>query len=85
MTLESYDTERKQRQMRLTFAKKIKELSPHILRPKQVMIDQAVTIALNAKIQSDQYYVYGMGELVAIYDLSLIHILWSGVVSGRKG
>ena len=55
VTLESYDTERKQRQMRLTFAKKIKELSPHILRPKQVMIDQAVTIALNDKIPSDQY------------------------------
>ena len=82
VTLESYDTERKQRQMRLTFAKKIKELSPHILRPKQVMIDQAVTIALNDKIPSDQYYVYGMGELVAIYDKAAYAIQKAEQVSG---
>lgn len=82
VTLESYDTERKQRQMHLTFAKKIKELSPHILRPKQVMIDQAVTIALNDKIPSDQYYVYGMGELVAIYDKAAYAIQKAEQVSG---
>lgn len=82
VTLESYDTERKQRQMRLTFTKEIKELSPHILRPKQVMIDQAVTISLNDKIPADRYYVYGVGELVAIYDKAAYAIQKAEQISG---
>ncbi len=82
VTLESYDTKRKQRQMHLTFSKEIKELSPHILRPKQVMIDRAVTISLNDKIPSDQYYVYGVGELVAIYDKAAYAIQKAEQISG---
>ena len=42
ITLESYTTDLKEKQMRLTYADGIEDQSPKILRPKQVMLDEAV-------------------------------------------
>lgn len=80
--LESYTTELKEKQMRLTYADGISDQSPKILRPKQVMLDEPVTIAFDGKVKSDKYYVYGMGELVAIYDRASYAIQKAEEVSG---
>lgn len=80
--LESYSTDLKEKQMRLTYADGITDQSPKILRPKQVMLDEPVTIAFDGKIKKDKYYVYGMGELVAIYDKASYAIQKAEEVSG---
>lgn len=80
--LESFTTELKEKQMRLTYADGISDQSPKILRPKQVMLDEPVTIAFDGKVKSDKYYVYGMGELVAIYDKASYAIQKAADVSG---
>lgn len=82
ITLESYSSDLKGRQMRLTYADGIADQSPKLLRPKQVMLDEPITIAFDGKIKSDKYYVYGMGELVEIYDKASYAIQKAEQVSG---
>lgn len=65
---EAYTTTLKEKQMRITLSKGVKELSPEILRPKKVMIDKPITISFDDKVKTDKYYVYGEGRLEAIYD-----------------
>lgn len=66
ITLEAFSTDLKEKQMRLTYEKGISDTVPKILRPKQVVGKKPITITLNDKSKSEKYYVYGMGELVAI-------------------
>ncbi|CUO04948.1 hypothetical protein EAI89_05545 [Eubacterium sp. am_0171] len=82
ITLESYTTDLKEKQMRLTYADGIEDQSPKILRPKQVMLDEAVRIAFDGKVKADKYYVYGMGELIEIYDKAAYAIQKAEQVSG---
>ena len=82
ITLEVTSSDVKERQMRFTFADGIEEMSPKILRPKQVVSSKSITIAFDDEIRSDKYYVYGMGELVAIYDKAAYAIQKAEQVSG---
>lgn len=82
VTLESFSTDLKEKQMRFTFADGIEELAPRILRPKQVMHEQALTISFDDGVKTDKYYVYGMGELVAVYDKAAYAIQKAEQVSG---
>lgn len=82
VTLETFSTDLKERQMRFTFAGGIEETSPKILRPKQVMAEKPITISFDDKVKPDKYYVYGMGELVAVYDKAAYAIQKAAQVSG---
>lgn len=80
--LETFSTERKEKQMRFTFTEAIEELSPKILRPKQVMQDKPLTITLDDKVKTDKYYVYGVGKLIAVYDKAAYAIQKAEQISG---
>ena len=80
--LESFETELKEKQMRFTFANGIKKTSPKIMRPKQVMRKDAITISFDSKMSVDKYYVYGMGKLAAVYDKAVYAIQKAEQVSG---
>ena len=82
ITLEKTSSDLKEAQMRFTFADGIKDTSPKILRPKQVVSSKSITIAFDDQIRSDKYYVYGMGELVGIYDKAAYAIQKAEQVSG---
>ena len=43
---------------------------------------KSITITLNDKSKSEKYYVYGMGELVAIYDKAAYAIQRAEQISG---
>lgn len=79
---ETVVTELKETQVRLTFTDGLKKTSPKILRPKLVSIDEAVTIAFDDKMKADKYYVYGVGELVAVYDKAAYAIQKAEKISG---
>ena len=68
ITLTSFVTDKKQTQMRLTVADGIDDTNPHLLRPKQVIFSNPITLTLESKEQADAYYVYGNGELTGIYE-----------------
>lgn len=80
--LETYATDLKKKQIRLTYAEGISDQSPKILRPKQVKLDEPITIAFDGKVGTDKYYVYGMGELIEIYDKAAYAIQKAQQVSG---
>ena len=82
ITLEAFSTDLKEKQMRLTYEKGISDTVPKILRPKQVVGKKPITITLNDKSKSEKYYVYGMGELVAIYDKAAYAIQRAEQMSG---
>ncbi len=82
ITLESFSTELKEKQMRLTYESGISDKSPKMLRPKQVMLDEVITITLSDKFKSEKYYVYGMGKLVAVYDKAAYAIQKAEEISG---
>lgn len=82
ITLEAFSTDLKEKQMRLTYEKGISDTVPKILRPKQVVGKKPITITLNDKSKSEKYYVYGMGELVAIYDKAAYAIQRAEQISG---
>ncbi|MGN1266416.1 MAG: hypothetical protein ACI4UH_00625 [Dorea sp.] len=66
--LESYVTELKQRQMRLTFNEGIADKAPKILKPKQVFSKNPREVVFDNLETQEKYYVYGYGKLQGIYD-----------------
>jgi len=67
ISLESYRTELKQTQMRLTFAEGIQNLKVKTLKPKQTISNKSVMIEFSDEKLENRYYVYGLGELQGIY------------------
>lgn len=69
ISLESYVTSLKQRQMRLVYQDGIEDTEPKHLKPKQVLDGKPKTFSFDEKQKSgEQYLVYGYGELKGIYD-----------------
>lgn len=82
VSLESYTTDLKKKQIRLSYAEKETDQSPKILRPKQVQLQEPVTIAFDGKTKTDKFYVYGTGQLLQIYDKATYAIARAELVSG---
>lgn len=68
--LQSYSSELQGTLERLTFADGIKNTSPALLKPDLVASGEPLTITLTGSDNGQKYYVYGMGELVGIYDMA---------------
>lgn len=67
IVLETYSTDLKQRQIRLTYNEGISDKEPKVLKPKQILFEQPKQIVLEQKKNTEKYYVYGNGELQGIY------------------
>lgn len=82
VTLESYTTDLKERQMRFTFEDGISELSPKILTSDQIVRGDTLTVDFEDSEDTTKFYVYGLGELAGIYDSATSAILMAEDVSG---
>ena len=82
ISLESYVTDLKETQMRLTFADGIPDRDPKVLRPKQVLYEQAAQVAFEETGEGDVYYVYGTGRFQGTYDRAGDAIVKADEVSG---
>lgn len=67
ITLESYSTELKEKQQRITFGDGIESKTAKVLKPKQVMNKNAVTSKFHEEDMDGRFYVYGLGSLQGIY------------------
>lgn len=67
VTLESYVSDLKKTQMRLTFADGMKEKKARVLKPKQMLHDNPALPEFDEDSTEHGYCVYGLGELQGIY------------------
>ena len=56
------------KRQRLTFADGIQDQMPKVLKPKQVLFEQADVEEFDSFQQTEGYYVYAYGELQGIYE-----------------
>ena len=68
ISLESYVTDLKGTQMRLTFADGISDKEPKVLKPKQVLYEKSASVSFDEKPEGTSYYVYGTGRFQGMYD-----------------
>lgn len=80
--LESYVTDLKETQMRLTYADGIKDKSAKVLKPKQVVQDEPALPSFGEEVKESGYYVYGTGQLQGIYKTAGEAIRKADSVSG---
>ncbi len=66
ITLESYVTDLKKMQMRLTFIDGIKDKNAKLLKPKQVLHDNPALPEFEEEAERG-YCVYGLGEMLGLY------------------
>lgn len=82
VSVETYSTERMQRQVRITFADAADHTDVKVLKPHQLTAGEPLTITLSGTDTTEKFYVYGMGELVAVYDKAAYAIQRAEQVSG---
>ena len=63
ITLETYATDLKQTQVRLTYNDGISDKEPKVLKPKQILFETPQTITFSDKDAPEKYYVYGHGDI----------------------
>lgn len=80
--LESYSTELKETQMRLTYADGISDKNAKVLKPKQVLFEKPAMVAFSDAALTGRYYVYGYGELQGIYKKAGYAVQKANDVSG---
>ena len=80
--LESYVTELKETQMRLTFVDGITDKNAKVLKPKQVLNDDPAIPSFDGEDTENVYYVYGLGRLQGIYKKAGTAIRKADSVSG---
>ena len=80
--LESYVTDLKETQMRLTYADGIKDKSAKILKPKQVVQNDPALPSFGKDVKETGYYVYGTGQLQGNYKTAGEAIRKADSVSG---
>ena len=68
ISLESYSTELKGTQMRLTYEDGISDKEPKVLKPKQVLFENTQELSFDTEERKDRYDVFGYGELVKSYE-----------------
>ena len=68
ISLDTYNTELKETQMRLTFVDGIQDKTPKVLKPKQVLFEKTDVEEFAETEEKDRYYVYGYGELQGIFE-----------------
>lgn len=65
---ESYTTELKKRQIRLTYDNGISDKEPKVLKPKQVLFENPIEVTFDKTEKENKYYAYGHGKLLGDYD-----------------
>ena len=77
--LESYVTELKERQRRLTFAEELPNEAPKIIKANQNMTDKVLLFALEQTGMPETYHVYAYGELFGVY-----HELGEAILNAKQ-
>ena len=80
--MDVFSTDLKETQIRFVFKEENKKFKPEVIRPELRITKNAVTVAFDSEVKTDQYYVYGLGKLQGIYDNAAQAILQAQEISG---
>lgn len=67
ISIETYTSEMKERQVRIRYESGISDKTPKLLKPKQVLFENPVLIPFDDEEQDEVFYTYGKGKLLGIY------------------
>ena len=67
ITLETYTSELKGREMRITCEDGVEDSSPKLLKPQLTIAQDQMTLSFDSVSRKGTYYVYGYGKLQGIY------------------
>lgn len=67
ITVKTYTSELKGREIRITYEDGVKDSSPKILKPQLTIAKDQMTLSFDSSSKKGTYYVYGYGELQGIY------------------
>ena len=65
---QTYVTDLKETQVRLTYDDGISDKEPKLLKPKQVVLENVAEVSLDRKKDENAFYVYGHGQLQGTYN-----------------
>ena len=82
VSLAVYSTDRMQKQVRITFEDAADNMDIKVMKPHQLTAGEPLTITLSGTDDTEKFYVYGMGELTAVYDKAAYAIQKAEQVSG---
>ena len=82
ITLQSYSSDQKEKQMRLKYADGLSNTKPAVKEPKQVILENPATVAFDTTSKKRGYYVYGLGQMLGVYDKAGYAIQEADQVSG---
>lgn len=82
ISLQEYVTDLKELQYRLVYADGIDDKKPKILKPKQVLYENPTTVAFDSENETGKFYVYGLGQMLGLYDKAGYAVQKADEVSG---
>lgn len=82
ISLQEYSTSLKELQYRLVYADGIDDKKPKILKPKQVLYENPTTVAFDSESEKGKFYVYGLGQMLGLYDKAGYAVQKADEVSG---
>lgn len=68
VALETYYTDEGETQTMLGFGEGLPDLKPEFIKPGQIVSEEPLTVTIGGNSEKEEFYVYGMGELLDIYD-----------------
>ena len=82
VSVETYTTEQMQKQVRIAFEEEKEKPEVKVFRPHQLITGEPMTITLSGTDSAEKFYVYGMGELAAVYEKAAYAIQKAEQISG---
>ncbi len=67
ISIETYTSEVKERQVRIKYESGISDKTPKLLKPKQVLFENPILIPFDEEEHAGVFYTYGKGKLLGIY------------------
>lgn len=82
ISLTTYTTDVKETQVRMSFANGIASTEPELVKPGQIASGKPLTVTISGGSSGEKFYVYGMGELIDVYDKAAYAIQKANEVAG---
>lgn len=82
ISLTTYTTDVKETQVRMSFANGIASTELELVKPGQIASGKPLTVTISGGSSGEKFYVYGMGELIDVYDKAAYAIQKANEVAG---
>lgn len=82
ISLDTYYTDAEETQIMLNFADGLPNPEPAYVKPGQIVSGEPLTVTISGGSAKEQFYVYGMGELLDIYDRAGYAVQRASEISG---